>query len=37
MAGWVVARHPRMVVLETPLGATRIVDLLPGDQLPRIC
>ena len=25
------------VVLKTGLGGTRIVDLLPGDQLPRIC
>jgi hydrogenase expression/formation protein HypE len=37
VAGRVVAEHSGMVVLETPLGATRIVDLLPGDQLPRIC
>ncbi len=37
IAGRVVAHHPGMVVLGTPLGATRIVDLLPGDQLPRIC
>jgi len=25
------------VLLRTALGGTRIVDLLPGDQLPRIC
>jgi hydrogenase expression/formation protein HypE len=25
------------VILRTALGSTRIVDLLPGDQLPRIC
>ena len=25
------------VFVRTPLGGTRIVDLLPGDQLPRIC
>jgi len=37
LIGRVVADHPRMVVLETGIGGTRIVDLLPGDQLPRIC
>ncbi len=35
--GRVVAQHPALVVLRTYLGGTRIVDLLPGDQLPRIC
>ena len=35
--GVVVAAHPRLVALRTALGSTRIVDLLPGDQLPRIC
>ncbi|MEQ1692943.1 MAG: hydrogenase expression/formation protein HypE [Gemmatimonas sp.] len=35
--GRVVATHPRMVVMRTHVGGTRIVDLLPGDQLPRIC
>jgi hydrogenase expression/formation protein HypE len=29
--------HPRLVVLRTRLGGSRVVDLLPGDQLPRIC
>ena len=29
--------HPGMVVLRTALGGTRVVDMLPGDQLPRIC
>lgn len=28
---------PGMVTMRTPLGSARIVDLLPGDQLPRIC
>jgi hydrogenase expression/formation protein HypE len=28
--------HP-LVTLETPFGAQRILDLLSGDQLPRIC
>jgi hydrogenase expression/formation protein HypE len=35
--GDVVARHPGMVVLRTGIGGTRVVDMLPGDQLPRIC
>ena len=35
--GTVVGAHPGMVVQRTGLGSTRIVDMLPGDQLPRIC
>jgi hydrogenase expression/formation protein HypE len=35
--GRVIARHPGVVALRTSLGGTRIVDMLPGDQLPRIC
>ncbi len=35
--GRVVAEHPRIVAMRTHVGGTRIVDLLPGDQLPRIC
>jgi hydrogenase expression/formation protein HypE len=35
--GRAVAAHPGMVVLETAIGGTRVVDMLPGDQLPRIC
>ena len=35
--GEVVAKHPGMVVLRTGMGGTRVVDMLPGDQLPRIC
>lgn len=35
--GRVAADHPRLVVMRTPLGTTRIVDMLAGDQLPRIC
>ncbi len=35
--GAVVAAHAGMVVLRTGLGGTRVVDMLPGDQLPRIC
>ena len=35
--GRVVADHPGYVVMETGVGGTRIVSMLPGDQLPRIC
>jgi len=35
--GRVTAEHPRLVVMRTPFGTTRIVDMLAGDQLPRIC
>ena len=35
--GRVVARHPGMVSLSTRIGGSRVVDMLPGDQLPRIC
>jgi len=29
--------HPGLVTLRTTIGGRRIVDTLPGDQLPRIC
>jgi hydrogenase expression/formation protein HypE len=35
--GAVTSQHPGMVVARTGLGGTRIVDLLVGEQLPRIC
>ncbi len=35
--GEVVDDPPGMVLLRTPFGGTRIVDLLVGDPLPRIC
>jgi hydrogenase expression/formation protein HypE len=35
--GEVTAAHPGMVVARTGIGGTRIVDLLVGEQLPRIC
>jgi hydrogenase expression/formation protein HypE len=35
--GRVVDAHRGMVVMRTGLGGTRVVDMLPGDQLPRIC
>ena len=37
LIGRVVESHPGMVVLKTGVGGTRVVDTLPGDQLPRIC
>jgi hydrogenase expression/formation protein HypE len=35
--GSVTAAHPGMVTMRTLLGPSRIVDMLSGDQLPRIC
>jgi hydrogenase expression/formation protein HypE len=35
--GEIVADHPRLVVMRTGIGGTRIVDLMLGEQLPRIC
>jgi hydrogenase expression/formation protein HypE len=35
--GDVRAEPPGMVVLETAFGGTRVVDMLAGDPLPRIC
>ena len=35
--GEVKAAHPGRVVMKTCLGASRIVDMLVGDLLPRIC
>jgi hydrogenase expression/formation protein HypE len=35
--GDVTSQHKGRVVLKTRLGATRIVDMLTGDLLPRIC
>ncbi|WP_447975523.1 hydrogenase expression/formation protein HypE [Nitrospira sp. Kam-Ns4a] len=35
--GEVVAEHPGTVVLATRVGGTRVVDMLSGEQLPRIC
>jgi hydrogenase expression/formation protein HypE len=37
LIGTVVESHPGMVLLNTGVGGTRVVDTLPGDQLPRIC
>ena len=35
--GEVVEEHPGRVVLESRIGGERVVDLLSGEQLPRIC
>jgi len=35
--GTVVADHPGMVTIRTVVGSERIVDMLVGEQLPRIC
>lgn len=35
--GSVVAEHPGMVTVRTVVGSERIVDMLVGEQLPRIC
>lgn len=35
--GEIVAEHPGKVVLQTAVGGRRIVDMLSGAQLPRIC
>jgi hydrogenase expression/formation protein HypE len=35
--GKVVSDHPGRVVLKTEIGGSRIVDMLSGEQLPRIC
>jgi hydrogenase expression/formation protein HypE len=35
--GEVTSEHPRKVVMKTKLGPSRIVDMLSGELLPRIC
>jgi hydrogenase expression/formation protein HypE len=35
--GSVTTAHPSLVTMRTIVGPTRIVDMLAGDQLPRIC
>lgn len=35
--GSVVSDHPGVVVMRTAVGGTRVVDMLSGEQLPRIC
>jgi hydrogenase expression/formation protein HypE len=35
--GEVVSAHPRQVVLHSKIGGKRVVSMLSGEQLPRIC
>jgi len=35
--GEVVNDHPGIVTMQTTIGGTRIVDMMAGEQLPRIC
>lgn len=35
--GEVVADHPRRVILRSRIGGQRLVEMLSGEQLPRIC
>jgi len=35
--GEVVDEHPGLVMMKTRIGGTRVVDMLSGEQLPRIC
>jgi hydrogenase expression/formation protein HypE len=35
--GEVVREHAGMVLMQTEIGGTRVVDTLFGEQLPRIC
>ncbi|MBI5895481.1 MAG: hydrogenase expression/formation protein HypE, partial [Desulfobacterales bacterium] len=37
LIGQVTAEHPGRVVMRTRIGGQRIVDMLSGEQLPRIC
>ncbi len=35
--GEVTAGHPGTVLMKSRIGGTRVVDMLSGEQLPRIC
>lgn len=35
--GSVVDNHPKQVIMESMIGGKRVVSMLPGEQLPRIC
>jgi hydrogenase expression/formation protein HypE len=37
LIGRVTAEHPGVVVMKTRIGGERIVDMMSGEQLPRIC
>jgi len=35
--GTVTEEHPKQVIMESSIGGKRVVSMLPGEQLPRIC
>ncbi|MEO1653372.1 MAG: AIR synthase-related protein, partial [Bacteroidota bacterium] len=35
--GEIVSEHPRQVLLQSAIGGKRVINMLPGEQLPRIC
>jgi hypothetical protein len=35
--GDITTDHPGIVVMRTRVGGSRVVDMLSGEQLPRIC
>ncbi len=35
--GEVVSEEPETVVMKTTIGSKRIIDMISGEQLPRIC
>lgn len=35
--GEVVSEHQGQVVMQSIVGGRRVIQMLPGDQLPRIC
>ena len=35
--GEITTNHPGMITIKTRIGGTRVVDMLSGEQLPRIC
>ena len=37
VAGCVTTDDPGVVILESRIGGRRVVDMLSGEQLPRIC
>ena len=37
LIGEVVAEHPGMVLMKTEIGGRRVLDVMFGEQLPRIC
>jgi len=37
LIGKVIKEHPGKVIMRTSVGGTRIIDMMSGEQLPRIC